>query len=121
MPIISAVGLFCIDKFEDNQTRKCLTFFRMSKFTKPYFKYECGTHSIQRNPVGVTGKMVSGYTKVTCSVAIYPIPSREDINLDSKNLNFKSNPGSYQMVYLPTGKYVCTRVSLKKLMLFFTF
>ena len=23
MPIISAVGLFCIDKFEENQTRKC--------------------------------------------------------------------------------------------------
>ena len=27
MPIISAVGLFCFDKFEDNQTRKCSTFF----------------------------------------------------------------------------------------------
>ena len=27
MPIISAVGLFCFDKFEDNQTRKCPTFF----------------------------------------------------------------------------------------------
>ena len=33
MPITSAVGLFCIDKFEDNQTRKCSTFFRMSKVT----------------------------------------------------------------------------------------
>ena len=37
MPIISAVGLFCIDKFEDNQMRKCSTFFRMSKLSKPYF------------------------------------------------------------------------------------
>ena len=28
VPIISAaVGLFCFDKFEDNQTRKCSTFF----------------------------------------------------------------------------------------------
>ena len=25
--IISSVGLFCFDKFEDNQTRKCSTFF----------------------------------------------------------------------------------------------
>ena len=24
---ISAVGLFCLDEFEDNQTRKCSTFF----------------------------------------------------------------------------------------------
>ena len=38
MPIISAVGLFCIDKLEDNQTRKCSTFFQMLKLTKPYFK-----------------------------------------------------------------------------------
>ena len=31
VPIISdAFGLFCFDKFEDNQTRKCSTFFRMS-------------------------------------------------------------------------------------------
>ena len=34
---ISAFGLFCIDKYEDNQTRKCSTFFRMSKLTEPYF------------------------------------------------------------------------------------
>ena len=27
MPIIFAVGLFCFDKFEDNQTRKCSIFF----------------------------------------------------------------------------------------------
>ena len=27
MPIISTVGLFCFDKFGDNQTRKCSTFF----------------------------------------------------------------------------------------------
>ena len=27
MPIISAVGFFCFDKFEDNQTKKCSTFF----------------------------------------------------------------------------------------------
>ena len=67
------------------------------------FKYESGTHIMQRNPVGVTGKMVSGYAKITCIVSVNPIPSREDISLNSKNLNFKSNPGSYQMVHLPTG------------------
>ena len=46
MAIISAAGLFCIDKFEDNQTRKCSTFFRMSKLTKPYFNlsYSYGNH-----------------------------------------------------------------------------
>ena len=38
MPIISADGLFCVNKFEDHQTRKCSTFFRMSKLTKPYFR-----------------------------------------------------------------------------------
>ena len=27
MPIISAVGLLCFDKSEDNQARKCSTFF----------------------------------------------------------------------------------------------
>ena len=27
MPIFSTVGLFCFDKFEDNQTRKYSTFF----------------------------------------------------------------------------------------------
>ena len=42
---ISAVGLFCLYKFENNQTRTCTTFFRMSKLTEPYFsgrelKYE---------------------------------------------------------------------------------
>ena len=37
MPIISTVGRFCIHKFEDSQTRKCLTFLGMSKFkTKIY-------------------------------------------------------------------------------------
>ena len=36
VPIISAVGLFCIDIVsENNQTREC---FRMSKLTKPYFR-----------------------------------------------------------------------------------
>ena len=39
MPIISAVGLFCTDKFEDNQTRKCSTFFSMSKLIEPYFNF----------------------------------------------------------------------------------
>ena len=38
MPKISAVGLFCLYKFENNQTRTCTTFFRMSKITEPYFK-----------------------------------------------------------------------------------
>ena len=34
---ISAVGLFCLYEFEDNQTRTCTTFFRMSKLNEPYF------------------------------------------------------------------------------------
>ena len=38
MPKISAVGHFCLDKFENNQTRKCTTFFRTSKLTELYFK-----------------------------------------------------------------------------------
>ena len=38
MPKISAVGLFCLYKFENNQTRTCTTFFRMSKLNEPYFK-----------------------------------------------------------------------------------
>ena len=38
MPKISAVGLFCLDKFENNQTRMCTTFFRTSKLTEVYFK-----------------------------------------------------------------------------------
>merc|ERR1712018_791657 len=38
MPKISAVGLFCIYKFENNQTRTCTTFFQMSYLTEPYFK-----------------------------------------------------------------------------------
>ena len=37
MPKISAVGLFCLYKFENNQTRTCTTFFRMSYLTEPYF------------------------------------------------------------------------------------
>ena len=37
MPKISAVGLFCLYKFENNQTRMCTTFFRMSYLTEPYF------------------------------------------------------------------------------------
>ena len=39
MPKISAVGLFCLDKFENNQTRTCTTFFRTSKLTEVYFSY----------------------------------------------------------------------------------
>ena len=35
---ISAVGLFCPYKFENNQTRMWPTFFRISKLTEPYFK-----------------------------------------------------------------------------------
>ena len=38
MPKISAVGLLCLDKFENNQTRTCTTFFRTSNVTEPYFK-----------------------------------------------------------------------------------
>ena len=34
MPIISAVGLFCCDKFEETPNEKVVN---MSKLTKPYF------------------------------------------------------------------------------------
>ena len=40
MPKISAVGHFCLDKLENNQTRMCTTFFRTSKLTEPHFKYK---------------------------------------------------------------------------------
>ena len=39
MPKISAVGLFCLDRFENNQTRTCTTFFRTSKLTELYFSH----------------------------------------------------------------------------------
>ena len=44
MPKISAVGLFCLYKFENNQTRTCTTFFRMSKLTEPYFRIFKSNH-----------------------------------------------------------------------------
>ena len=38
MPLIFAIGLFCLDKFDDNQTRKCSTFFpNVSYLTELYF------------------------------------------------------------------------------------
>ena len=40
MPKISAVGLFCLDKFENNQTRTCTTFFRTSKLTEVQFSFK---------------------------------------------------------------------------------
>ena len=39
MPKISDVGLFCHDKFENNQTRTRTTFFRTSKLTEFYFRF----------------------------------------------------------------------------------
>ena len=38
MPKITAVGLFCLEKIENNQTRTHITFFRMSKLTELYFR-----------------------------------------------------------------------------------
>ena len=47
MPKISAVGLFCLEKFENNQTRTCTTFFRTSKLTEVYFsEIKCFRFSI---------------------------------------------------------------------------
>ena len=40
MPIITAVWLFCFDKFEDNQTRKCSTFFSNVLVNRVTFKIE---------------------------------------------------------------------------------
>ena len=37
MPKIWDVGLFSLDKFENNQTRTCTTFFRTLKLTEVYF------------------------------------------------------------------------------------
>ena len=37
MPIISAVGLFCHDKFEETPNEKVVN---VSKLTKPYFSLE---------------------------------------------------------------------------------
>ena len=37
MPIISAVGLFCCDKFEETPNEKVVN---MSKLTKSYFKFK---------------------------------------------------------------------------------
>ena len=37
MPIISTVGLFCCDKFEETQNKKVVN---MSKLTKSYFKFQ---------------------------------------------------------------------------------
>ena len=55
MPKISAVGLFCPDKFENNQTRTCITFFRTSKLTEVYFNEQLNqgrqlyTQSVNQN------------------------------------------------------------------------
>ena len=38
MPKISAVGLFCLEKFENNQMRTCTTFFQTPKLTEVYFR-----------------------------------------------------------------------------------
>ena len=38
MPIISAVGLFCCDKFEETPNKKVSD---LSKLTKPYFSNQC--------------------------------------------------------------------------------
>ena len=47
-PKISAVRLFCLDKFENNQTRTCTTFFQTSKLTKVYFN-QYSTLGFQEN------------------------------------------------------------------------
>ena len=38
MLIISAIGLYCYDKFEETPNEKAVN---MSKLTKPYFRYFC--------------------------------------------------------------------------------
>ena len=45
MPIISAVGLFCCDKFEETPNEKVVN---MSKLTKPYFSKESFTRNIRK-------------------------------------------------------------------------
>ena len=47
MPKISAVGLFCLDKFENNQTRMCTTFFRTSKLTE--LNFNDGSNEREKN------------------------------------------------------------------------
>ena len=43
MPIISAVGLFCYDKFEETPNERVVN---MSKLTKPYFNIQMKYYSI---------------------------------------------------------------------------
>ena len=48
MPIISAVGLFCYDKFEETPNEKVVN---MSKLTKPYFNASLFIHQESVNDI----------------------------------------------------------------------
>ena len=52
MPIISAVGLFWYDKFEDTPDEKVVN---MSKLTKPYFKYKGLLPKIVNQKINLAG------------------------------------------------------------------
>ena len=47
MPKISVVGLFCLDKFENNLMRTCTTFFRTSKLTE--LNFNDGSNEREKN------------------------------------------------------------------------
>ena len=60
MPIISAVRLFCCDKFEETPNEKVVN---MSKLTKPYFNnlYWAILHILfSENLVTVAGRTIEG-------------------------------------------------------------
>ena len=52
MPIISAVGLFCYDKFEETPNEKVVN---MSKLTKTYFRFQVLFYLIKSCVVGDKG------------------------------------------------------------------
>ena len=56
MPIISAVGLFCYDKFEETPNEKVVN---MSKLTKSYFKLMIKESTVFGPPLHYTFKVHS--------------------------------------------------------------
>ena len=55
MPIISAFGLFCYDKFEETQNEKVVN---MSNLTKPYFNPKLGwTHFLSARLLSLENEM----------------------------------------------------------------
>ena len=84
---IFTVEVYCIDKFEDKQTTKCSTFFRMSKKIKPNFNGRLtNVHSLKQwseikqcevgNPVWWDWKMIRQNLDKNCSMSSFFCCSR---------------------------------------------